>query len=166
MGRNRTPRVCLVLALLTAGRLVAPDKDPKDDPPKPTKGILSYKPLKADPKDDELRKLQIERYNAALEELQALSQKVVNGSKSPGSYFDAGKRVVESGLEIYDKPQDRITLLTDYVELAKDTEKVFKAQLEAGRMAADVYHQARYYRLDAEMQLLKAKRAAEKSKDK
>jgi hypothetical protein len=171
MGRIRKSNVWLALGLLpflTAGGLVAqPRPAAVDDPPKEKlAGILGYKPLKADPKDDELRKLQIARYNEALEQIKALHETVLAGTKTPDILFDAGKRLCQSGMEVYDDPKDRIKLLTDYVELAKDTEKTFEAQLGGGRVDTSVFHEARYFRIDAEIQLLKAKRAAEKPKEK
>jgi hypothetical protein len=172
MNRSRKPLFWLALALLpllVAGKLVAQPKPPPapvGDPPKPAKGILAYKPLKADPKDDELRKLQIARYNEAVEEVQGLLELVLRGAKTPDIFIDAAKHVVQSGLEVYDNSGDRIRLLTDYVELAKEVEKVFEAQKESGRVSDSDLHMARYFRFDAEIQLLKAKRAAEKPKDK
>jgi hypothetical protein len=172
MVRTRWSHVWLALALLpllTVGRLVAqtqPPPAPVGDPPKPAKGILGYKPLKVDPKDDELRKLQIARYNEAVGEVQGLLELVLRGAKTPDIFIDAAKHVAQSGLEVYDNPNDRIRLLTDYVELAKEVEKVFEAQHEAGRVSDSDVHMARYFRIDAEIQLLKSKRAAEKPKDK
>jgi hypothetical protein len=139
-------------------------KDPPDE--KNTSVWDRRKPLEANAKDDELRKLQIERYNETLVELASLIELVLRGSKTPERLFDAQKRFVQSGLEVFDKPEDRITLLTDYVAMAKDAEKVFQAQLQAGRVAQADAHLATYNRIDAEIQLLKAKRPAEKPKAK
>ncbi len=171
MGRIPKSHVWLALALLpflTTGELVAqPKPPPVEDPPKEKlPGILGYKPMKADPKDDELKKLQIARYNEALEQLKDLNQFVLVGTKTPDIMFDAGKRLCLSGLEVYDDPKDRIRLLTDYVELMKNVEKTFQAQLEGGRIDSSVVHEARYFRIDGEIQLLKIKRAAEKPKEK
>jgi hypothetical protein len=127
---------------------------------------LSYKPLKADPKDDELRKLQIARYNEAVEEVKGLGELVLRGVRTPDVLLDAAKHVAQSGLDVYDDHNDRIRLLTDYVELTKENEKVFEAHQNAGRVAQSDLHMARYFRIDAEIQLLKAKRAAEKPKEK
>ncbi len=141
----------------------APEKEP---PTEQKVGFANRKPLKAGPKDDELRKLQIERYNEALEEARSLLELVLRGAKTPNVLSDAHKRIAQSGLEVYDKPEDRIALLTDYIASAKAMEQIFKAQFEAGRVAETDMHHATYYRIDAEIQLLKAKRAAEKPKDK
>jgi hypothetical protein len=177
MTRTRILQMWLALAivpLLVTNRAFAEEPPLLKDPPeKPTNGLSSYKPLKAVPKDDELRKLQVERYNAALEELQPLAQQVLK-PPYPIDFVvhpqirlvECGKRVVESGLEVFDKPQDRITLLADYVELAKEAERVCKAQFDLGRLSEDVLQHARYYRADAEIQLLKAKRAVQKEKEK
>jgi hypothetical protein len=160
MGRNHKLAGLLLLAFLAwtgAGSAVAQE---------PRTGFRNYKPVIANPKDDELRKLQIERYNEGLEELKSLTELMLRGTKTPERYFDAGKRFVQSGLDVFDKPEDRIALLTDYVAFAKDNENVFQTQLQGGKVAAADTHLASYYRIDAEIQLLKAKRAAEKPKEK
>jgi hypothetical protein len=168
MGDFRRGRVWLALALLpmlTAGQVVAQGKDPKkDSPTEKSPKLLSYKPLEPKDGDDELRKLQIARYNEAIEEIKALRELVLIGSKRPGDLSDAGKRVCQSGSELYDDPMDRIRLLTDYVEFTKYTEKVFEALLTAGRLAKANVIEARANRIEAEIELLKAQ-SAEKAKN-
>jgi hypothetical protein len=169
MGRIGKSQVLLALALLpllAADLAVAQEKDPPEEK-KPA--LLNRKPLKPGSEDGELKKLLIGRHNEALAEMQALRQLMLAGGRQRGMLVDAGGRVVQSGLEVYDKPEDRIALLTDYLEFTKNTEEFFKELLEAGTGESTTYHQARYYRIDAEIQLLKAQRAkaaAEKPKDK
>jgi hypothetical protein len=124
------------------------------------------KAIEPGPKDDDLRKLQIEKYNRTLLELPSFVELVLGGKKPPERFFDAAKRFVEAGLEVFDKPEDRIALLEDYVALTKEAEKVFQTQLQFNTVLLADVHMATYYRIDAEIQLLKAKRAAEKRKDK
>jgi len=137
---------------------IAPEKDSTSS------AIAKRKPLKIDASDDELRKLQIGRYNEALGEVSSSIEMVLGGSKQPEQLLNAARRMIDSGMEVFDKPQDRIDLLNDYFLFAKDFEKIFKAQFEAGRVATSDMHLATYYRMDAEIQLLKARRAAEKPK--
>jgi hypothetical protein len=53
-------------------------------------------------------------------------------------------------------------LLSDYLELAKEAEEIYLAQVKAGRVAQADASLASYHRIDARIQLLKAKRAAKK----
>jgi hypothetical protein len=159
-----------LLTVLTTGRLAAQDKGPAPVPPgvPPGGGTIlgKRKALEPGPKDDELRKLQIERYNQTLLEMSVLVELALGGKKQPDNLFDAQKRFVEAGLEVFDKSEDRIALLEDYVALAKEAENVFQTQQKAGTTSIADVHVATYHRIDAEIQLLKAKRAAEKKKDK
>jgi hypothetical protein len=169
MVRSRGLQAVVALALLTvlsSGRLVAQEKGPVPVPPGGTGVLGKRKALEPGPKDDELRKLQIERYNQTLLEMPALVELVLGGKYGPERLFEAQKRFAEAGLEVFDKPEDRIALLEDYVTMAKEAEKVFEVQLKTGVVAAADAHLAKYHRIDAEIQLLKAKRAAEKEKDK
>jgi hypothetical protein len=170
MANIRKARVWLVFAVLTllmAARVIAQDKEPQKDPPKDKKpALLDRKPLKADPKDDELRKLQIARYNEAIAELQEWNAIVERGQTSPHVLFEAAVRVTHAGLEVYDKPDDRINLLTEYVELTRMVEKVFETRAGFGVVSKADVDRATYNRIDAEIQLLKAKRSLEKPKDK
>jgi hypothetical protein len=169
MVRSRGLQVAVTLALLTVlmtGRVVAQEKDPGPVPPKRESWWQKRKALEPGPKDDDLRKLQIEKYNRTLLEMPALTMLVLTGAKPPERLFDAGKRFVEAGLEVFDKPEDRIALLEDYVAMTKEAEKVFQTQLQLGKVVVADVEMATYYRIDAELQLLKAKRAAEKKKDK
>jgi hypothetical protein len=129
-------------------------------------GIGKRKPLAAGPKDDELRQLQIERYNKTLEELPSLTELVYHGSKTIERLLEAQKRFLESGLEVFDQEEDRLTLLSDYLDLAKGAEEVYLAQVKAGRVAQADASLASYHRIDAQIQLLKAKRAADMAKKK
>jgi hypothetical protein len=157
----------LALLLLTAGRAVAQDKVPTPAlPDEPKTGLLSYKPLKPGPKDDELRQLQIARYNETIGEIKGLFELVLRGAKTPETLFDAGTRLCQCGLDVYEDPKDRIRLLADYLEFTKKVEKAFEAEHDMGRGFGSDWHMARYYRLDAEIRLLKAKRAVEKPKEK
>lgn len=128
--------------------------------------FLSAKPLQPDPKDDELRKLLKERYNAALAEARDYYayEQLVNGRPwlldGPDAEYARWNRLVDSGLELCDKPADKVALLTKYLELAKDTELVEKLRSEAGERRAGSYQRAKFERLQAEIRLLRAKREA------
>jgi hypothetical protein len=68
--------------------------------------------------------------------------------------------VVRAGLEVFDKPAERVALLTDYLEALKQAEKVEQGRYEANRCGIAPVHRARYERLEAEVGLLRAKREA------
>ncbi len=161
--------LCLLMTLVGNSAAQAPSQKPPDQPEEKLPALLAAKPLKEDPKDDELRKLLKARYNEALGEAKDFYEseklppaRLINLNDRYGRW----QRLVQAGLELCDKPAEKVALLTQYVELTKELEKKEQARFDAGREAAYELRRARYERLDAEIQLLRAKREADKAKDK
>jgi outer membrane protein TolC len=73
---------------------------------------------------------------------------------------------VQAGLELWDKPAEKVALLTQFVELAREAEKIAQTRHDAARASVVELHRTRYQRLDAEIQLLRARREADKAKGK
>jgi hypothetical protein len=130
---------------------------------------LTDKPAKVESGDDELTKLLKERYNCAQRELNSLVSALV-ARPQPGpkleEIFDTIRRLRDSEVELTDKPADQVKVHEKYLKVAKSFEDI---QLELQRTGfatpADL-DRARYWRLDAEVQLLKAKRQAKAEKSK
>ena len=131
-------------------------------PPEPA--ILKAKPLKPAPGDDELRKLLIARYNAAVAEMELRYAEISAGRATFEVAAEAARHLVDSGIELTDKPAEQLAFREKYLELAKEVERIIKAQFEAGRIGEADLAKARYLRLDAEVQMLKAKRLVEKGR--
>ncbi len=128
--------------------------------------FLEAKPLKEDPKDDELRKLLKARYNEALAAAQGYRTLYQSARVSFHDLGEAQQRLMQAGLELCETPADKIALYTRLVELDKNVEEVAKARMDAARGTEAELHRARYQRLDAEVQLFRAKREADKAKGK
>jgi hypothetical protein len=126
--------------------------------------LLSAKPLKEDPKDDELRKLLKARYNEGVGEVKMRHEQYKFGLGGIDDLFQAGQRLVQAGLELHDKSAEKVVLLTQYLELTKDIEKLSQTRYDAGLSQPAELCRARYQRLDAEIQLLRAKREADRDK--
>ena len=158
----------LLMTLAGSSASQPPPKKPPARPEEKVPTLLTAKPLKVDPKDDELRKLLKARYNEALAEAKGYYEfeklpvdRIINFDDLYGRW----QRLVQAGLELCDKPAEKVTLLTQYVELTKDLEKAEQKRFDAGRVPEYALHRARYQRLDAEVQLLRAKREADKARD-
>jgi hypothetical protein len=119
-----------------------------------------------DVKDDTLRKLLKERYNEAAAEVMHLRALNEVGQVTAELLFDAGQRLMTAGLELSDKPDDMVAFLSAYSELPKQAEKVFETKYVSSTLTTRELHQARYHRIGAEIQLLRAKRDMEKAKGK
>jgi hypothetical protein len=144
------------LALLTATTAGRAARDEDKLP-----AVLENKPLEPAKGDDEERKLLKERYNAALAELRARYQRFEAGNDTLDALFDAARRVLDSELELCGKAAERVAVREKYLELAREVEKIQQARVDAGRAGAQDLEQARYLRIDAQLQLLRAKKAAE-----
>jgi hypothetical protein len=157
--------IFLIIILVTYSAAQVPQPQPVK-PEVKLPHLLTAEPLKEDPRDDELRKLLKARYNEVVGEVKGLYQLYMAGRGSIDIFAEAGQRLVQAGLELYDKPAEKVTLLTQYLELTKEVEKLAQARHDAGQVFVTEIHRARYQRLDAEIQLLRAKREAEKAKGK
>jgi len=82
------------------------------------------------------------------------------GTASFDSLLDVAQRIVHSGVEVTDKPTEQLRFRERFLELAREIEKMQKARHEAGRISDADLQSARYLRLDAEIQVLKAKKLA------
>lgn len=146
---------CLVLVVSSQPVLAA---EPADE----TKPPFGLKKVTIDPKEDELVQLQKRRFNEAVDEAEAKMKSYEIGRGSLIDLLDSSRRLAESGLDVFVKPDERIRLLTRYRDFTKLTEKITTARYEAAISPKEDLHLARYQRLDAEIALLKAKRAAKK----
>ncbi|OAI39038.1 hypothetical protein AYO40_06160 [Planctomycetaceae bacterium SCGC AG-212-D15] len=164
----------VLLAILTAlaistMNMPVPAKD-GDGTEAKLPALLSAKPLRVDPKDDEMRKLLKARYNEAVSYGKAYyimrSNPEANFAPDQDGFYALWKRIVDAGLDLCDAPPEKVKLFSQYVEVAREAEALEKARHEAGRVPASDFHRARYERIDAEVRLLRAKREMERGKDK
>jgi hypothetical protein len=163
-GHLGIPFLVLAGAAFLAGSVLAaqPDRPPERRERK-VPALLKAEPIQPDKKDDELHRLLKERYNEAVAELAALYAEFQHGGlgRSPmdTAFHQASQRLLHAGLELKEKPADKVALLEQYVELQKFVEKFHQDLVNAGHEPPTLLHQARYYRIDAEIQLLRAKKA-------
>jgi hypothetical protein len=134
---------------------------PPAEPDEMLQALLKAKPLETARGDDELRKVQKERYNAALKELNIRSELVVAGKDTPldGTY-DAAGRLLDAELDLAETPAERVAVRQKQVGLSKEVEAMTERFSLAGNSklsSADV-EKARYARLTAEMNLLRARK--------
>ena len=147
---------CILLA--AAGPLAGQKADDENNALPENKGYWATVPQrKVPPGADELLRLRIARYNAALEELQALDQQMLAGRILKEFALDAGDRLRESALALCNTPAERILVLQQAVDYGKDMEKIAEAKLDAGTVSVADYAMVRYWRLDAEIRLLQEK---------
>jgi hypothetical protein len=154
--------VPLLLATLLAGDAAAqapqdPEGNDRTDAKLPA--LLSGKPVQAGAGDDQSRKLLKSRYNEAVDAAKECYDHFVHGRAGLDELYGSYQRVVQAGLELCDTRAKKIALLTQHVEAAAEIETIMRARQPVGRCTIGDVHRARYERLDAEIQLLRAKRA-------
>jgi hypothetical protein len=125
--------------------------------------LFDAKPLESATGDDDLRKLLKERYNAAVDMGRARFQEYVAGRGTLDILLEAGRYVLRAEVELNDKPADQVRVREKYLELTKEIEKINNARFQAGQLSLADKEQAHYVRVDAEIQLLKAKRKAKET---
>jgi hypothetical protein len=152
----------LLLVVLSSSLAQAPQPQPAQQEAK-APSLQDAKPLKEGAKDDELRKLQKARYNEALAEFQLVCDLYRFARVQDEPVVEAAQRLVRAGLEVYDKPADKIALLTEYLKITTVAEQHAHAHFKSAKTNMVPVHKARYQRLDAEIQLLRAKRETEKA---
>jgi len=145
-----------VLLFATLLEPVRSQQPPQDQEKLPS--IFPAKPREPAAGDDELRKLLIARYNSAVNELKMRFQRYEFGQSSLDFMLETARRVADSELELSDKPADQILVCQKLFQFAKDVEKLTESQFRTGIAGTGNVEFARYWRLDAEIKLLKAKR--------
>jgi hypothetical protein len=130
-----------------------------DEPPAPDKdklpAILRAKPVQPGPRDGALRKLLVARFNAAVAEVQSLHEEYTAGRIRVDEMFDAARRGLDSGQELYERPADRLRLFEQSLEVAREVERIAEARHGGGKSPASERERARYHRLDAEIRVLR-----------
>jgi hypothetical protein len=111
-----------------------------------------------------MRKLLKARYRTAVNLLEIRYQEYQSGRVSQDQLAEAFVRVRHAGLEMTDKPAERIAILELSVELAKEAEEAAENRFKAGRSGRGEVEIARLFRMDAEIALLREKRKGETPK--
>lgn len=116
--------------------------------------------------ENELHKAQLERYSAALVIAEGYFRPPPEAPEAPlPKIFEAAQRVYRAELELTDKSTDHVAILERQLTLARDMETYNHSLM--GRVAAMSkadQDMLRYYRANAEVQLLQAKRYTSQSR--
>jgi hypothetical protein len=120
---------------------------------------LGLKPEGPTEGDSPLRRLQKDRYASAFRRLELAVQRVAAHQDAPERLLSILKDLSESRLELCDDLSGLIPVLESRLRLARFIEEVKACEVEVGTVARHKLEDARYARLDAEVQLAQAKGA-------
>jgi hypothetical protein len=121
---------------------------------------------KAEPKagDDELRKLLIQRYNVALDELTQQCEDFKKNLTAQQAVFDAARHLVQADLEMQTEPKDRAKVLENALEIVKWYEAKLEAGLKANIGSRAELLRTQYIRLTFEIDLAKIRKEMKSDK--
>ena len=118
---------------------------------------LSLRPEEPAAGDSPLRRLTKLRYASAFRRLELAAQRVAGHQDAPDKLLPILKDVGESRLELRDDPSVPVRVLEARLGLARLLEEVKECEVKVGRSAEHNLEDARYARLDAEVQLARAR---------
>src|SRR5262249_2269685 len=107
--------------------------------------------------EDKLTTLLKARVEMAETEFANRNQEFLAGRGTLDILFGAGKRLLQAQQELSNKKEDQISALEAYLKLTKDIEEVNQARFDAGRITIADLAESKYYRLEAEIWLERAK---------
>jgi hypothetical protein len=142
------------LALILVGGVV----EAQDTPRAGHALTLPRREAKAD--DDALRRALVDRYNAAAELVEVSDAFFNQGQLTLDRLCDAVEAAERCELELCESPDEVVTVRERTLALARRVEERELARLQVGAAAMPNVAEARFRRRDAEVQLLRAKRAA------
>jgi beta-lactamase regulating signal transducer with metallopeptidase domain/multidrug resistance efflux pump len=113
---------------------------------------------------DETQALLNARFESATKALRTERTKLDNGKSTFEAVYQAARRVRDAEVELSATPDGQITALTKHVALMRQFEQDAAKRIEVGALAPGDAEALRYWRLTAEIELLRAKRAATATK--
>jgi multidrug resistance efflux pump len=113
---------------------------------------------------DETQALLNARFESATKALRTERTKLDNGKSTFEAVYQAARRVRDAEVELSTTPDGQITALTKHVALMRQFEQDAAKRIEVGALAPGDAEALRYWRLTAEIELLRAKRAATATK--
>ena len=112
-----------------------------------------------EPGDDELLKLQKQRYNVAAKEVHARLLEYRGGQAPIDAVCKACARMIIAKLAITDEPEAVLKAHDQAIAIAAKLEESAKLNFQAGLASVQEFYRAQYLRLDAEIARLKYKRS-------
>lgn len=168
LARENAMRYALVAAagFLTALGFLASGKGgmTNGQPPQEQGGaevspkILAFlKPVEATGDDSELQKKLKERHNVAVALLQERMNEHKKGTRDLSLVFEAAKLTADAKLDLADKPEAKVAVLEQTLEVARAVEEHLQQQIKKGFGSKGDLERARFTRLSVEVEILKAK---------
>jgi hypothetical protein len=161
-------KLVLLVTLIVCGNAKAQDRRTEFLDESKWPAFVQDRPLKTGADDSPLTRLSNERYNAALVELRNRYIYWLQGHGTLRDVCENAQRVFDARIGIDASAVDRVQLLKEKLDFAEEAARKADAIVQASSSAQRVVdqHFAKYYRLDAELELARAKKESPKAADK
>lgn len=118
-------------------------------------------PGESRPHADDLTALLHDRLATVVREIEILESQQETGNATLGDFADARKRLLRSKLDLADSNAERLAAWDEYVSYLKKREAHVEARMRVGEINPIANVQARYDRLDAEIELFRLRQAVD-----
>jgi hypothetical protein len=120
--------------------------------------VLNMPLLEIKEDEDPILRLKKERFNAALQEAKARFDMYKLGLTKSPDLIEVGERLFGAQVDLYDKPEDRVRVLQQQLDVYNEAEGNLEKQVKEGLAPeADLDH-LRYNKTSLEIELLTARR--------
>jgi hypothetical protein len=143
-----------------AYRLAAQQPPPRGPVQAKMIALINSAPLAPAADDDDMRKLRVDRYNAALEMVRWRYKKDRNDLRDVSDLYDQFAFLREARLDLCKTPAERIAVLEQFLEVAKEYEGNLQVAAKVDQWSNLDLQRARYGRLGLEIKQLEARREA------
>jgi len=106
---------------------------------------------------DRMKALLTERFEAAETETILRWQRFIRGNETLDSLLGASLRLLEAERELSARKTDQLVSLNNHLRLVQNVERITQLKFDAGAAAPQDLNQARFYRVQAEILLERAK---------
>lgn len=120
--------------------------------------LVNSAPLVPAAGDDDLRKLQVERYNTALAMIRWRYKECQTNIRDYKELYDLFRILIAARLDLCRKPAERIVVLDQFLEIAREGERNMEIAARGDVWANADLELSRYGRLGLEIELLKVRR--------
>src|SRR5262245_1191730 len=141
----------MLLAGVAGGQKPAPKADPQ---------LFTFTTLEVPESDGQLQRLLKQRYNAAGEELEALTALYRGGRVNLDNVCASIERFTKASLELSENPVERVAKLDRALIVARNIEEIVNEKFSFDVEPVQAVKHDRYVRLDLEIQLLRVREAA------
>jgi len=140
----------------------------QEDPKRSLVDALKVELLKSTPQDDQLRKLQVQRYNEVAKEYGLTVDRIMffGGRRWEPDFpelFGISGRLLQAALD-FDQPKDRVSLLRALLKLAKEQERIVELKHKASELGQNVIHRYRSFSLEVEIALVRTEKKLERGR--